>query len=519
MYSQYHADRVKDFISHLTHTKGQWAGQSFELLDWQREEVINPLFGTLKKNGLRQYRTCYVEIPKKNGKTELGAAVALYMLCADREAAPEVYSAAADREQAGLIYQVAAQMVRSNSTLSKRLKILDSRKRIINYSNNGFYQVLSSDVKTKHGLNPSCVLFDEIHAQPNDELWRVLTSGTDYARQQQVVFVMTTAGVYNKESIWWRTREKARQIKEGIIQDDSFLPVLYIADLEKDDPGDPEVWRRVNPSIDVIFPEERVYIDYKTAKNDPVEFADFKRFRCNIPIKQLSKWLPMEAWDTCSTLDYPDEDQLEGKVCCGGIDLSSTIDLTAFVLVFPPKEPDGVWHIKPYCYCPLDTITERSRSDKVHYDIWKKQGFITATPGNYVDYAFVKKDILETAKKYDLREVGYDPYGANQLAGELYNNHAIKMIEVRQGAKTLSEPSKDILKKTLAHKISHGGHPVLRWCADNVVMVPDANENIRPAKDKAVERIDVFVAMITAWSRAMNCSESVYEGRGVNVFE
>ncbi len=215
------------------------------------------------------------------------------------------------------------------------------------------------------------------------------------------------------------------------------------------------------------------------------------------------------------------DEKFKDRACCGGLDLSSTTDLTAFVLIFPPDEPEDLWYVKTNCYCPSDTITERSRSDKVHYDLWAKQGWITATPGNYVDYAFVKKDIIGAAEMFDLKEVGYDPWNSAQLAGDIYNDFAIQMVEVRQGAKTLSEPAKDILKKALAGKIVHGNHPVLRWCADNVVMIPDANENIRPAKDKAVERIDAFVAMITAWSRAMLLSnfKSVYEDRGVSVIE
>lgn len=512
------ANRVLTFVSHLTHTKGKWANTPFKVLDWQENRVIKPLFGTVKSNGLRQYRICYLEIPKKNGKTELGAALAIYTLTADGEASPEVYSAACDKDQASLLYNVAAQMVRNNEKLSF-LKIRDSRKRIINPRNNGIYQVLSSDVRTKHGLNPSAVFFDEIHAQPNDELWRVLTSGTDYAREQQLVFVMTTAGVYNKESIWWRIREKARQIDQGIITDNSFLPILYIADPENDDPEDENLWIRVNPSLDRIFTLDRIREDYKTAKNNPIEYQDFLRFRLNIPIKQISRWLPMGAWNKCDK--KIDEKELLGRTCYGGIDLSSTQDLTSFELVFPFEIEDELFFVvKSYFYCPEDTIMKRSKSDSVHYEIWAKQGFIKPTPGNYVDYGFIKRDVIEASEKYDLREVGYDPWNASQLAGELYNKEAIQMIEVRQGSKTLSEPSKDLLKKVLAYRIIHNHHPVLTWCADNLVMVSDANENIRPDKDKATDRIDGMVALIIAWSRAMfsGYMESVYDSKGITVF-
>jgi len=512
------AERVKKFIECLKHTKGQWAGKPFKLIEWEWEEVIKPLFGTLKEDGFRQYRFCYIEIPKKNGKSELGAGVTLYMLTADGEASPEVYGAAADRNQAGLIYNIASIMVMNDEVLSKNLEITRSLKRMMYYRNNGFYQVLSSDVKTKHGLNPSAVIFDELHSQPNDQLWRVLTSGTAYARQQQVVFVMTTAGIFDKNSIWWKIREKARQVKAGIIKDPEFLAVLYVADPEEDDPEDEELWKRVNPSLGHIFTLDKVRADYDQAKNNPVDWADFCRYRLNIPAKHIKRWMPMRKWDACEGTkeDFIPENLL-GRTCAGGVDLSSTQDLTGFLLVFPPLEEEGSWIILTHAYCPEDTITERSRQDNVKYDIWAKQGLITPTPGDYIDYAYVKRDIVKAADLYDLQEVGYDPWNASQLAGELFNEEGIKMIEMRQGTKTLSEPAKDILTKTLAGKISHNGHAILRWCADNVVMVPDANENIRPAKDKAVERIDLFVALIMAWGRAIYLNQ--YYGGGVTVLE
>ena len=512
------AERVRDFIQHLKHTKGEWAGQNFQLLPWQWDQVILPLFATLRDDGIRQYRTCYVEIPKKNGKTELGAAVALYMLNADSEATPEVYSAAADRDQASLVYMVAAQMVRDNDVLTKYNAVRDSRKRITNKRNHGFYQVLSSEVRTKHGLNPSAVIFDELHAQPDDNLYRVLTAGTDYARRQQLVFIMSTAGVYDTNSIWWRIREKARQIRDGIVKDDAFLPVLYIADPEKDDPADEELWRRVNPSMGRIFSLEKIRADYETAKENPIDFSDFLRFRLNIPVKQIGRWMPMDRWDACA--GHFDPAALRNRTCCGGLDLSTTQDLTAFVLVFPPASDDDRWIVLPKFYVPEDTILKRSRSDRVHYDVWAKNGYLTATPGEVVDYEFVKRDILAASEEYHLWEIGFDPWNATQIATDLLNNYGIRMVECRQGAKTLSEPAKDLLKKVLAGKVAHAGHPVLRWCADNLVMVKDSNENIRPAKDKATDRIDGIVATINAWSRAVFVEEqSRYDTEGITVIE
>jgi phage terminase large subunit-like protein len=495
------AERVREFIGSLSHTQGEWAGKPFSLLDWEWEKVILPLFGTLKTDGLRRYRFCYVEIPKKNGKTPLSAAIGLYMLCADGEASPEVYLAAADREQAGYVYRYAAQMVKDNETLNAKLTVIDSRKRIVNHRNNGFMQVLSSESYTKHGLNPSCIIFDELHAQPDDDLWNTLTSGTDTARRQQVVFVMSTAGIYDKTSIWWRTREKARQIRDGIIQQENFLPVLYIADPEKDDPADEKLWRRVNPSLGHIFTIEKIREHFKEASQDPVEYQNFLRFRLNIPVKQVSRWMPMEAWEKCG--GRIDLEALKGRSCYGGLDLSSKLDLTSFELYFPLAAEGERAIVLSKFYVPEDTIMKRSKQDKVRYDIWAKEGFITATPGNVIDEEFIEKDIVEASKIFSLKEVGFDPWGATSLATRLVNTHGIQMVEMRQGAKTLSEPAKQLLVDVMGNKINHGGHPVLRWCADNLVMVKDANENVRPDKEKATDRIDGMVALIMAKGRAM----------------
>lgn len=511
------ANRVQRFIEkHCTYSKGEWAGKPFKLLPWQWDNLIKPLFGTMNEDGLRQYRTAYCEIPKKNGKSEIVAALGLYMLAADGEKGAEVYPAAADREQASIVYQAAAAMVRNDETLSANLKCLDSRKRIIYQKTNSFLQVLSSESYTKHGLNPSCVIIDEIHAHPNDELYNVLTAGTDYARSQQVVFIITTAGIYDINTIWWRLRTKAIQVRDGIINDPRFLPVLYIADPEKDNPDDEELWQRVNPSIGQIFTLDKIRQDFQEAKQDPISYQNFLRFRLNIPIKQVSRWLPMHDWDACGGV-INDED-LIGRECYGGLDLSNRQDLTAFLLVFPPFNNSDRWIIKAKFYCPEDTIMQRSRSDRVPYHIWQQQGYITATPGNVIDYQYIEQDIRDAAEKYNLVELGYDPWGATELATRLYNEYGINMVEVRQGSKTMSEPAKDLLAKVLRHELNHGNHPILRWNADNLVMVADANENIRPAKDKATDRIDGMVALINAWTRAIFADDaSVYNERGVLV--
>ncbi len=517
--------RVKTFIEHLTFSKGEWQGKPFRLLPWQWEKLILPAFGTLREDGNRQYRYVYVEIGKKNGKTELGAAIALYCLCADREGKPEIYSAAGDREQAGLVYSAASEMVRHSPDL-KHLKVLDSHKRIINPRNSGFYQVLSSEAELQHGLSPSAIIFDELHAQPDDRLWNVLTAGTHYARKQQLVMVLTTAGIYDKNSIWWKIRTRAMQIDRGIIDQPDFLPVLFVADPEKDDSSDENLWRRVNPSLGAIFTLDKIREDYESSKNDPVDFQNFLRFRLNVPIRSLSRWMPMDRWDACA--DAPDLDALKGRVCYGGMDLASTIDLTALVLVFPPQDPDGMWDVVCKAYCPEEGILRRSRVDKVNYTAWERQGHLIATPGSVTDYEFLKRDIRQAAKDYQLRSIGFDSWNAMQVATDIMaelnptnSETGFQMVEMRQGAKTLNEPMKSLLAHVMKGKVRHGGHPVLRWCADNMVVRHDPNGNMAPDKQKATDKIDLMVALIMAWGRAIVTAapaRSVYETRGILTF-
>lgn len=513
-----HAHTSIQFLEqYCTHIKGRWAGVPFNLIPWQRD-LLTKAFGTLKPNGKRQYRTVYCEISKKNGKSELGSGIALIGLVGDMEFGGEVYSAAGDREQASLVYYSAAQMVRNNPTLSKRLKIIDSRKRIVDYQSNSFYQVLSAEAYTKHGLNPSIVIFDELHAQKTRELYDVLTEGTDIARDQQLILIITTAGIYDINSIGWEVADYARKVRDGIIEDPTFLPIIYAADKEKDDWESPETWKKTNPSLGHIFELDNLKTHYKQVKANPSRINNFQRFRLNLWVNQVSRYIPMDEWDVCDG-KVVKKDLLKRR-CYGGLDLSSTIDLTCFCLVFPPEKSGDKWKILPSFYVPEDNILERARKDNVPYDMWVRSGLIKATPGNVVDYSFIRKDVNNAAKIYDLQEVAFDPWGAVKLATELQDDDGITMVEFRQGFKSMSPPTKEMLKLIKGKEIAHGGHKVLRWCADNLVVKIDAAENVKPEKDKAKERIDGIVAMIMGIGRAILNADthSVYEKRGVISF-
>ena len=512
-YDQDKADFAVGFIECLCHTKGRWAGQPFKLLPWQ-EQIVRDIFGTVKADGKRQFTTAYIEIPKKNGKSELAAAIALYMLFADGEASPEVYGAAADRQQAAIVFDVANQMVKLSPALAKRSKILGANKRIVSAFNNGFYQVLSAEVGTKHGLNVSGLVLDEVHAQPNRKLYDVLTKGSGDAREQPLYFLITTAG-NDTNSICYELHQKALDIIEGRKNDPTFYPVIYGAP-ESSDWTNPKVWKKANPSLGETITLDKVQAACDSARQNPAEENTFRQLRLNQWVKQSVRWMPMEKWDRCNFA--VDEESLEGRVCYGGLDLSSTTDITAFVLVFPPLDDEDKYIILPYFWIPEDTLELRVRRDHVPYDLWQRQGFLQTTEGNVVHYGYIEKFIEELGMRFNIREIAFDRWGAVQMVQNL-EGMGFTVVPFGQGFKDMSPPTKELMKLTLEERIAHGGHPVLRWNMDNIFIRRDPAGNIKADKEKSTEKIDGAIATIMALDRAIRCgldtSESVYENRGI----
>ena len=513
IYNKNLADYAVNFIECLSHTKGTWAGKPFKLLDWQ-ERIIRDLFGIVKSNGYRQFNTAYIEIPKKMGKSELAAAVALLLCCGDGEERAEVYGCAADRQQATIVFDVAADMVRMCPALNRRVKILASQKRIVYLPTNSFYQVLSAEAYSKHGFNIHGVVFDELHTQPNRKLFDVMTKGSGDARMQPLYFLITTAGT-DTNSICYETHQKAKDILEGRKVDPTFYPVIYGAE-ESDDWTSPEVWKKANPSLGVTVGMDKVQAACESAKQNPAEENAFRQLRLNQWVKQSVRWMPMEKWDLCSF--KIDEEDLIGRVCYGGLDLSSTTDMTAFVLVFPPIDEEDKFVILPFFWIPEDTLELRVRRDHVPYDIWQKQGFIQTTEGNVVHYGYIENFIEQLGEKFNIREIAFDRWGAVQMVQNL-EGMGYTVVPFGQGFKDMSPPTKELMKLTLEQKIAHGGHPVLRWNMDNIFIRRDPAGNIKADKEKSTEKIDGAIATIMALDRAIRCgntnTESVYDNRGL----
>ena len=501
----------------LTHTKGKYAGQPFDLLPFQRKIVRN-LYGTKRPNGKRRYTSAYVEIPKKNGKTELGAALALYGLCADDESGAEVYSAASTRDQAGLTFRVAAQMVRNSLRLSKMCRIKDSTKTIFRTDKpDCFYRAISADAGTQDGINPSTVIFDELHRQRNRDLFDIFKYGMT-AREEPMLFMITTAGVTGESPICEEQHDYARRCLDGIINDRSFYPVIYGLGEGEDweNEGEPATatreatgWYKANPALGHFLPIERIREEAEAAKEAPTQQNSFRRFRLNQWVGQETRFLPMNEWSKCGDAVGPHS--LAGTACYGGLDLSTTRDLTAFELVFPI---DGYMAIQSHIFLPSEGLRERCRRDNVPYDLWAAQGYIHLTPGNQVDYDFVRETILSLAKAYNILEIGYDRWNAAQIVTQLAGE-GLTMVPIGQGYQTMNAPTSELLSLVMSHRLRHGSNPVLTWMADCMTVDQDAAGNMKPAKPdrmKSKKRIDGMVAIINALARQIvQASEPEYQ--------
>ena len=516
MFDEGKAKRTVDFINCLKHTKGKWRGQPFELLPWQ-EAIIRDVFGTVKENGYRQYNTAYVEIPKKNGKSELAAGVALYMTCGDNEWGAEVYGCASDRQQASIVFDVAVDMVEQCPALKKRIKPVMSVKRLVYKPTNSFYQVLSAEAYTKHGLNVHAVIFDELHSQPNRELFDVMTKGSGDARTQPLFFLITTAGT-DRHSVCFEQHQKAEDILQGRKTDPTFYPVIYGASDDADWSSE-DVWRKANPSLGHTIDIEKVRNAYLSAKDNPAEENIFRQLRLNQWVKQSTRWMQMEKWDACG---FPvDEREVLGRECYGGLDLSSSIDITAFVLVFPPRNDTEKYILLPYFWIPEENMRLRVRRDHVPYDVWEKQGFLHTTEGNVIHYGFIENFIDDLGKKFHIKEIAFDRWGAVQMVQNL-EGLGFTVVPFGQGFKDMSPPTKRLMELVLEKNIAHGGHPVLRWMMDNIFVRTDPAGNIKPDKEKSTEKIDGAVATIMGLDRAIrnggNSTGSVYDERGILSF-
>lgn len=501
---------VSFFERVLKHSKGEWAGQPVRLEPWQ-QFMLWSLFGWKQEgDGTRRFRTAYVEVPRKNGKTLLAAGVGLYLMAADGEPGAEVYSAATTREQARLSHGEAVRMVKQSAILKREVRLFKDNI----HSERSFskFEPLSSDYNSLDGLNVHGAICDELHAWSGRELWDVLETATS-ARRQAMMLAITTAG-YDRQSLCYQFHDYAGKVLDGLVEDDSFFGLIYAPD-EGDDWEDERTWFKANPNLQVSKSLDDMRRLAGRAREMPAQLNAFLRLHLNVWTQAETRWMKPEVWAACG--GEVDEEQLAGRSCYGGLDLSTTTDISALVWVFPPAAGGDQYVVVPRFWIPEENMRLRSRNDRVPYEAWAREGLVTPTPGNVIDYAFILEQVGRDVARFGVREIAFDRWGATALVTQM-QERGWSVVEFGQGFASMSAPMKELEKLALSRKLNHGGNAALAWMADNVTATTDPAGNIKPDKGRSRERIDGIVALIMGLDRALRAKEpgaSVYSKRGL----
>ena len=506
------AQHVIDFFGYLRHSKGRWANTVFKLEPWQ-QFILWVLFGWRRADGSRRFRVAYIEIPRKNGKSTLLAGIGLYLFFADGEEGAEVYTAATKREQAKITHSEATRMVQKSPELRSRIKLYRDNMHVIATSSK--FEPLGADSNTADGLNIHGAVVDELHAHKSRGMWDVIDTATG-AREQPLICAITTSG-YDRHTVCYEQHEYSKKILDGIIDDDAHF--TFIASVDDPEHWDDETeWYKANPNLGVSVSLDDLRRKAKKAKEQPAALNAFKRLHLNIWTEAETLWLDLLKWDACKA-PTPFE-ELYGRKCYGGLDLSSTTDITALVLIFP--RDDGAYDVLCYFWVPGESMIKREKQDRVPYPVWASQGFIEETDGDVVDYNAVRHKINALSDVFDIHEIAYDRWNSSQIVNDLMDDGA-DMVPLGQGFASMSGPAKELEKLVLAGDFCHGNNPVLRWMASNTVVQLDPAGNIKPAKNKSTEKIDGIVAGVMSLAMAVSHekddkAESPYSGeRGIIV--
>lgn len=508
------AARVLRFFEFLKHSKGRWAGDTFTLEPWQAF-IAAVLFGWIRDDGSRRFRTAYIEVPRKNGKTTFAAGLGLYLFFADGEAGAEVYAAATKKDQARIAHGEAVRMVKSSPGLHKRIRTYRDNLHVLDTSSK--FEPLGADADTMDGLNVHGAIVDELHAHKNRNVWDVLETATG-SRSQPLILAITTAG-FDKHSICREQHDYTEKILDGVVNDDAFFGIIYTID-EDDDYNDEATWIKANPNLGVSVSMDDMRTLAARAVQIPTQLNAFLRLKLNVWTESETRWIKADTWAACSG-DYT-EDELRGRQCYAGLDLATTTDVAALVLVFPPEREDEPYRIIGRYFVPRDNMQSRVERDRVPYDVWNRDGWMIATEGNVIDYRAVMHEVDRLAQLYDIKEVAFDRWGAPNFVQQLQELGGDDwVVSFGQGYASMSPASKEFEKLVLSGEIEHRSDPVLSWMVANVVIEQDPAGNIKPSKAKSTEKIDGVVAAIMATDRALRAREvdesSIYDKRGVIV--
>ena len=509
------ARTVVAFFGLLRHSKGEWAGQPVTLEPWQQFHLWN-LFGWKRADGTRRFRVSYLEVGRKNGKSTMGAGVGLYLQAADGEPGAEIYTAATKRDQARIVHQEAVRMVKQSPALTRELRVF--KDNIHSERTFSKFEPLGRDSGTLDGLNVHGAIVDELHAHPNGDMWDVLQTATG-SRRQPLLYAVTTAGS-DRQSLCWQFHDYTEKVLGGVLVDDSWHGLIYT--LERDAEGlledweDEGAWQRANPNLGVSKKLDDLRDKARVAKGMPARLNGFLQKELNVWTQASTRWIDPDAWRACNLAPI-DEEIKAGGVCFGGLDLSSTLDVTALVWVFPLVS--GRFDVVARMWVPEENVAERVKRDRAPYDVWIRDGWLRTTPGNVVDYEYIMAQASEDLRRFKVREIAFDPWNATAVSNRLTDEGA-PMVEFRQGFVSMNPAMKTLEVAVQTARLNHGGNPALAWMADNLVATSDPAGNLKPDKGKSTEKIDGMVALLLALQRATlagGSGESVYATRGLSV--
>jgi phage terminase large subunit-like protein len=538
VFDQAAAQRALDFFRILRHSKGEWAGQPLVLEPWEKF-ITWCLFGwkrarhprwVIEKNGQREdsggtrrFRTAYLGVARKNGKSTWGAGIMLYLTFADEkpggEPGAECYSAATKRDQARIVHGEAVRMVKKSAVLRKH-GVITYKDNLHCPERDQKFEPLGADSDSMDGLNIHAALIDELHAHKTRAVWDVLETATG-SRRQPMIIAITTSGT-DRQSVCWEKHEYTRQVLEEIVEDDSWFGIVYALD-DGDDWRDERVWIKANPNLGV----SKKFTDMRTkaerAKSMTSALNAFLQKELNVWVHGETKWMNMTEWRLCSgpvdALALPEA--MAGRPCWSGLDLSTSVDITALVHVFPPLADGDPWSVICRFWIPEDNLLERCKNDGVPYDTWRNEGYLEATPGNVIDYDWIFEQVEQDAEQFQIMEIPFDRWGASSVVQTL-EKMSLKVIQFGQGYQSMSPPMKEMERLVASHKIAHGNNPVLTWMADNLIALMDPAGNIKPDKKKSKEKIDGMVALLMGLDRGLRnqgeAGPSVYEDRGILTF-
>jgi len=505
------------FSQELRHIEGPLANNhlKIKLEPWQ-QFIDWCIFGWKRKDtGGRRFTKAYVEVARKNGKTTMAATTAWYCSMMDGEEGPQVYCVATKLDQAKIAWDAIKAQVDYQPLLRTKTKAYKQGLTITIPETHGVIKPIGRDSKTQDGLNPSFVLVDEYHAHPTAEMLNVMQNGMG-ARSQPLMYIITTAG-FDKNSPCY---QEERTLVTGLLEKsldpcpENVFGIIFTLD-EGDDWTDESVWIKANPNLGISVNIDFLRNQVTQALALPRKQNDVMTKNFNIWTQATTRWISAESWDECN-FEFPD---LIGRECYGGLDLSTTTDISAFVLCFPPVDLEKKYTFLYRFFIPGDNILERERVDKVPYSLWASQGFVTITPGNVIDYDFIESQVMEDAKDYVVKEIAYDPYNSTEIVNHL-SDEGMNMLPFRQGFMSMSAPTKDFEKRVLGKELNHGNNPVIKWMVSCTELKTDGTDNIKPDKPdrtRTGKRIDGVVASIMALDRAVQNQgkSSVYEDRGV----